>query len=169
MKIGVFILILISNFIYPQTYIAKVIGIKDGDTIEILFENERKVVRLAHIDAPEKKQSFGTKAKQYVSDFCFGKNVKIVIAGRPDRYKRWIAEVFYKNQNLNKELVRNGLAWHFKKYSKNENYTELENIARAKKIGLWQDKNPVAPWDWRKTKKKIIPPKKVGIPVFPKE
>lgn len=153
MKIGVFLLILISNFIYSQTYIAKVIGVKDGDTIEILFEKRPQVVRLAHVDTPEKKQPFGTKAKQFVSDFCFGKTVKIVIAGKPDRYKRWIAEVFYNNQNLNKELVRNGLAWHFKKYSNNPNYAELENIARAKKVGLWQDKSPIAPWEWRKPKK----------------
>lgn len=151
-----FSFILLSCFIYSQTYTAKVIGVKDGDTIEILFENQPQIVRLAHIDAPEKKQPFGTKSKQFVSDFCFGKTVKIVIAGKPDRYRRWIAEVFYKNQNLNKELVRNGLAWHFKKYSKNVNYTDLENIARTKKLGLWQDENPIAPWDWRKPKKKAI-------------
>ncbi|WP_317207943.1 thermonuclease family protein [Chryseobacterium taklimakanense] len=58
--------------------------------------------------------------------------------------------MFYRNQNLNKELLRKGLAWHFKRYSRNSNYAQLEIDARKKKIGLWQDKNPVEPWNWRK-------------------
>ena len=60
------------------------------------------------------------------------------------------------NQNLGKELVRNGLAWHFKRYSKSENYADLEAAARKKKIGLWRDKDPIAPWNWRKSKLKKV-------------
>lgn len=147
------ILLLLSQTLFTQTYQAKIIGVKDGDTVEILYEKKSKTVRLAHIDAPEKNQPYGKKAKQTLSDFCFGKEVKVVIAGKPDRYGRWIAELFHNNQNLNKALVRQGLAWHFTKYSKSENYADLERIARKKKIGLWQDAYPIAPWDWRKRKK----------------
>lgn len=142
--------IIISNFIISQTYTAKVVGVKDGDTVVILWENKPQTVRLAHVDCPEKNQPFGAKAKIFVSDFCFGKTVQIVIAGKPDRNGRWIAEIFYNNQNLGKELVRKGLAWHFKKYSKNLTYAELERTAGKKKAGLWSDPHPVAPWDWRK-------------------
>lgn len=142
------------GFVFSQKITAKVIGVKDGDTVVLLVNGKPQTVRLAHVDCPEKNQAFGSKAKQFVSDFCFGKNVEAVIAGKPDRNGRWIAEIFYKNQNLNKEMVRNGLAWHYKKYSKNQNYAALENIARKKKAGLWQEKNPVAPWEFRNSRRK---------------
>lgn len=143
-------LFLFTQFALAQTTTAKVIGVKDGDTVVLLIEGKPQTVRLAHIDTPEKNQPFGYKAKQFVSGFCFGKEVEAVIAGKPDRNGRWIAEIFYRNQNLNKELLRKGLAWHFKRYSRNSNYAQLETDARKKKIGLWQDKNPVEPWNWRK-------------------
>lgn len=134
---------------FAQTFTAKIIGVKDGDTVVILWENKPQTVRLAHVDCPEKNQPFGAKAKIFVSDFCFGKKVQVVVAGKPNRNGRWIAEIFYNNKNLNKELVRNGLAWHFKKYSKNQNYAQLEREARKNNIGLWQQESPVEPWNWR--------------------
>ena len=71
--------------------------------------------------------------------------------GKKDRYNRIIAEIILQDDtNLNKELVKNGLAWHFKKYSDNQEYSELEISARDKKIGIWSEPNPKAPWDWRK-------------------
>lgn len=154
-----FLFFLTSQLFFPQTFTGKVIGVKDGDTVEVLFADYKsQIIRLAHIDCPEKNQPFGAKAKKFVSDFCFSKQVTVVIAGKPDRNGRWIAEVFYRNQNLGKELVRNGLAWHFKKYSHNQNYAELERIARKKRMGLWHEENPVEPWKWRNTriKKKNI-------------
>ena len=150
-----FLFLIFSNIVISQTYTAKIIGVKDGDTVDILLEgNKKQTVRLAHVDTPEKNQPYGQKAKKFVSDFCFGKTVQVVIAGRPDRNGRWIAEIFYQNKNLGKDLVRNGLAWHYKKYSKNSNYAELEIAARKKKKGLWVEKNPVEPWNWRNYKKK---------------
>lgn len=135
----------------------KVIGVKDGDTFVILVDGKEQTVRFAHIDCPEKKQPFGNKAKQFVSDMCFGTYVKLEIneKNKFDRNKRLIAEIILADgRNLNKELVRNGLAWHFKKYSKSEEYVELENEARNNKIGIWSEPNPIAPWEWRKSKRK---------------
>lgn len=134
----------------------KVIGIKDGDTFVLLIDDKEQVVRFAHIDCPEKKQPFGNKAKQFVSDLCFGTYVTLVYndKNKYDRNKRLIAEVILEDgRNLNKELVKNGLAWHFKKYSDNEEYAQLEIEARSNKIGIWSEPNPIAPWDWRKPKK----------------
>lgn len=134
---------------------AKVVGVKDGDTIVVLLEgNVQETIRLAHVDCPEKKQAFGMRAKQFASDFCFGKTVKIVETARRDRSGRMIALVYVNNKCLNQALVSNGLAWHFKKYSKDMSYDVLEQKARVAKIGLWLDPNPIAPWDWRKSKKK---------------
>ena len=129
----------------------KVIGIKDGDTFVVLIDGKEQVVRLEHIDCPEKKQPFGTKAKQFASDLCFGKNVLLNHNNKYDRSKRLIAEVILINGiNINKELVSNGFAWHFKKYSDNQEYAELEVKARNTQVGIWSEPNPTAPWDWRK-------------------
>ena len=144
------------GFVFSQKITAKVVGVKDGDTFVVLNEKKEIVVRLEHIDAPEKNQPFGNKAKQFASDFCFGKTVVVIGNGKKDRNGRWIGEIFFKNQNLGKELVRNGLAWHFKRYSKSENYADLEAAARKKKVGLWRDKDPIAPWNWRKSKRKKV-------------
>lgn len=138
--------------VFAQTY--KVIGIKDGDTVSLLMDGKEQTVRLAHIDCPEKKQAFGTKAKEMVSDLCFGKMVSVQGDGKLDRNGRMIAELILPNGvNINKTLVKSGLAWHFKKYSKDASYAQLEIEARNKKTGLWKETNPIAPWIWRKMSK----------------
>ena len=137
-----------------QDDLSKVVGVKDGDTIEILNnDNTTQVVRLLDIDCPEKGQPFGKVAKQYCSDLCFGKAVKVVSKGK-DRWGRVLGTVYVDDSIcVNRAMVRAGLAWHFKKYSSNEDYARLEDKARANKVGLWQDPNPTAPWEWRKRKK----------------
>ena len=132
----------------------KVIGIKDGDTVEVLYYQLPIVIRLEHIDAPEKKQAFGTVSKQKLSDLSFGKIVTLVSKGKKGNYDgrgRMIAEIYVNEKTcLNKEMLKAGLAWHYKKYSTNAEYAQLENNARKNKVGLWTDKNPIAPWHFRK-------------------
>ncbi|MNU13518.1 Thermonuclease precursor [compost metagenome] len=150
-----FLLFLFPIIIFSQNKSYKVIGIKDGDTVEILMDGKPQVVRLSHIDCPEKKQPFGNNAKQFASDLCFGKKVKLSTGWKKDRNKRLLAEIILSNgKNLNKELVKNGFAWHYKKYSKDNSYDDLEKQARKLKLGLWNDKIPTAPWEWRKSRKK---------------
>jgi endonuclease YncB( thermonuclease family) len=135
-----------------QTFVAKVIRIIDGDTMEVLYENTPIKIRLAHIDCPEKrgKQPFGNNAKIALSDLCFGQEVT-VYGENYDRYKRLIAVIVNdKKQIVNQELVKQGMAWHFKKYSTDLLYDKLEYQARKNKLGLWQDPNPTPPWNWRK-------------------
>ncbi|MCX8532249.1 thermonuclease family protein [Chryseobacterium luquanense] len=152
------ILLFFPLILFSQTKTYKVIGVKDGDTVELLMNGKPQVVRLSNIDCPEKKQPFGNNAKQFVSDLCFGKMVKISTDNKKDRNKRLIAEIILSNgKNINKELVKNGLAWHFKRYSKDNSYDILEKQAQKLKLGLWKDKNPIAPWDWRKSRKSTSP------------
>lgn len=139
------------------TFNAKVIRIMDGDTMEVLYQNTPVKIRLAHIDCPEKRRSqpFGNNAKQALSDLCFGQSVTIY-GHKYDRYKRLIAVVKnQKKQILNQEMIRQGMAWHYKKYSTDAAYAQLEIMARKNKVGLWHDANPIAPWDWRKPKPKL--------------
>lgn len=133
----------------------KVTGVKDGDTFVLLMDGKQQAVRFAHIDCPEKGQPYGNRAKKFVSDLCFASFVSLIQHGEYDRNKRLIAEVILPDgRNLNKELVRHGLAWHFKKYSTDKEYAQLETLARSRRIGLWSDPNPVAPWLWRKQMRK---------------
>ncbi|MDQ0478072.1 thermonuclease family protein [Chryseobacterium sp. MDT2-18] len=132
----------------------KVIGVKDGDTVEVLYYQLPMVIRLEHIDAPEKKQAFGTVSKQKLSELCFGKNVTLISKGKKGNYDgrgRMIAEIYVNDKICaNKEMVKSGLAWHYKKYSKSGEYAQLENMARKNRVGLWADKSVTAPWDFRK-------------------
>jgi micrococcal nuclease len=142
-----------QNLKLPKIFQGKVIAVKDGDTIEVLYENNALTIRLAHIDCPEikKHQPFGQAAKKFTSNICFGQLVTVENEGKFDRYKRCIAVIINdKNENVNKALVKAGLAWHFLKYSTDTAYDKLEAIARQSKVGLWADENPTPPWQWRK-------------------
>lgn len=130
---------------------AKVVKIIDGDTIKILTpEREQIKVRLCGIDAPEKKQPYGTAAKRYLADLIAGKTVQIEERGK-DRYKRVLGIVYFDGKDVNEILVLNGYAWAFTKYSKI--YESQERQARSKGLGLWRDKNPIKPEVWRKVYK----------------
>ncbi len=139
-----------SNLVFS----ARVIRILDGDTMEVLYDEHPVKIRLAHIDSPEKRRSqpFGKAAKQALSNLCFGQ-VVMVQGQKYDRYKRLIAVVVNdKNQVINQEMIKQGMAWHFKKYSSDPVYAQLEITARKNKVGLWQDSIAVAPWEWREMK-----------------
>ena len=133
----------------------KVIAITDGDTFKLLTQDSIvHRIRVASIDCPEKKQPFSKRAKQFTSDAIFGKNVEVEIQSK-DRYGRIIGKVGYNESfDLSEELLKHGYAWHYVKYSKDMLLQGLEQEARVKKVGLWQDKNAIPPWEWRAHKKK---------------
>ena len=162
-KIFFLFLLFLSNSLIPGTFHLqqnqvflkmKIIGVKDGDTVEGLYYQFPINIRLEHIDAPEKRQPFGTKSKEKLSDLCFGKNVTIISNGRNGNYDsrgRLISEIILEDgTNVNKEMVKSGLAWHYKKYSSNLEYARLEELAMKNKVGLWSDPNAVSPWSYRK-------------------
>jgi micrococcal nuclease len=151
-KIIIYALLVLSICdLHAQTLLTgKVIGVRDGDTVEVLDDqNKTTILRLAEVDCPEKKQPFGNAAKQFTSHMVYRKNVSYIITNK-DRYGRSVAKVYYKNKYLSAELIKNGMGWHYKKYSRSRDVAMLEEKARAKKIGLWVDAYAVAPWDWRK-------------------
>jgi endonuclease YncB( thermonuclease family) len=64
-----------------------------------------------------------------------------------------VAKVYFNNKYLSAEIIKNGMGWQYKKYSKSKELAKLEQHARSKKIGLWADPNPIYPSEWRKAKK----------------
>lgn len=132
-----------------ETITGKVVGVSDGDTIVLLLSNNTEIkVRLEGIDCPEKKQDFGERAKQATASMCWSKDVRIMKSGE-DKYGRTLGFVYVGDVCVNEELLKLGLAWHYKKYNSDKHYAQLEQTARDGKIGLWSQPNPEAPWDFR--------------------
>jgi micrococcal nuclease len=126
---------------------AHVVRVKDGDTIVVLHEGKRLDVRLEGIDCPESGQAFGQRAKQATSGLAQGKTLRVPPTGT-DKYGRTLANITLPDgRNLSQELVRQGYAWWFRKYSTDQTLAKLEAEARQKRIGLWADPNPMPPWD----------------------
>lgn len=141
---------IITNPKYENKISGKAVKIADGDTFTLLFNNGFEVrVRLDGIDTPEKRQSFSGVAKKALSNLIFKKQVEVYY-NKKDGYGRVLGEIHINGLIVNQELLRQGLAWHYIKYSDDEHLALLEKIARENKIGLWQDPNPIAPWNFRK-------------------
>lgn len=128
---------------------AKVVGISDGDTLTVLKDRAQIKVRLEGIDAPEKGQAFGAKAKTALSDLVASKIVSVHETGT-DKYGRTLARVIVDGEDVSATLVTKGMAWHFKEYSTDDTLAELEEKARAEKVGLWAESNALPPWEFRK-------------------
>ena len=109
-------------------------------------------MRLAEIDAPEKKQAFGQKSKKALSDMVYLRDVRLSLKGQ-DRYQRTLAIVYYQDKNINLEMVKQGMAWAYKQYSHDPIYLQAQENAQAKRIGLWADNNPIEPSQWRRQEK----------------
>lgn len=132
----------------------KVVSIADGDTITVLDQNKKQnKVRLNGIDAPEKKQAFGAKSKARLGELVAGKDV-VVEWKEKDKYGRIVGQVHQGPLDVNLQMVKEGMAWHYKKYSKSAELGRAEAEAKAGKKGLWADPNPVPPWEFRKVEKK---------------
>ena len=129
---------------------SKVVSIADGDTLTVLaFNNKRIRIRLSGIDTPEKSQDFGTEAKQALFFKIFDKTVRIKSHGK-DRYGRTLGDIYLGDRWINLEMVSEGYAWHYKKYSKDQYLAQAELNARKVRKGLWADSNSIPPWEYRR-------------------
>lgn len=137
----------------------RVVKVTDGDTIDLLVDGKAVRIRLSHIDAPEKRngQPYWRASRNRLGELCEGQEIVVKGQNELDRYKRFLGELYtIEGVNINKVLVAEGLAWHYKAYSDQEIYSELEFKAKKHRLGLWKEKNPIAPWEWRKLKKDEI-------------
>ena len=131
----------------------KVVNVADGDTVTVLdAEKVQHKIRLQGIDAPEKSQAFGTKSKERLSEKIGEKEV-VVKWKEKDRYGRVLGEIYLGDRHINLEMVQDGFAWHYKQYSKSKELAQAQDEARNAKNGLWADKEPVPPWEFRRMRK----------------
>ncbi len=148
--------VLLALLIIPSTalaagFSARVIGVVDGDTIEVLRNERRERIELHGIDCPERGQPYGKRAAQATSDLIVGKQVEIVKRGT-DRDKHIVADVLLQDgRNLNQSLVLNGWCWWSRQYAANDlALQQAEEVAKVTKKGLWADPDPVPPWLYRR-------------------
>lgn len=128
---------------------SKVIAVLDGDTVLIRHGGGMLKVRLVDIDAPEKDQPFGASSQRSLANMVLGKQVKFVSQAM-DVYGRMIARLSVQGVEINAEQIRLGMAWEYSHYHSNHELIALEAEARAMPRGLWAQRAPTPPWEWRK-------------------
>lgn len=141
-----------------ETIAGRVVGVSDGDTLTVLnSSNQQFKIRLSGIDAPEKRQPFGSRAKDSLREMVFNKQV-VVESSKQDRYGRKVGKVRQDGMDVNLEQVKKGMAWHYTAYAKEqtsgdrETYANAEAEAKAQRRGLWRERAASAPWEFRRLK-----------------
>jgi endonuclease YncB( thermonuclease family) len=143
-----------------------VVAVADGDTLTVTDAAQHShKIRLSAIDAPERRQPYGERARQHLVRLAHGKSV-LVDWHKRERYGRIVGRVLLRDcapagcayaTDLAVEQLRVGLAWHFLRYASEQplaerlHYAAVEREARARLEGLWQEREPVPPWLFRKT------------------
>lgn len=155
-RIITILVLVLACAVHAETVTGQVVGVTDGDTITVLDADKvQHKIRLAGIDAPEKKQAFGNRSKESLSDLVFDKTVNVETDKR-DRYRREIGKVLVNGRDVNLVQVERGMAWFYRQYQREQSpndrklYEAAEDTAKAGKLGLWRDTDPVPPWEWRK-------------------
>ena len=155
MRYGIFALLLACNGLGAETISGRIVAISDGDTVTLLDSaKQQHKIRLAGIDAPEKKQPFGQRSKEHLSDLVFGKVVEADCV-KVDRYKREVCKIIVNGTDANLQQVKAGMAWWYRSYAKDQSkvdrsaYAAAEQEAKDAKRGLWSDAEATAPWEWR--------------------
>jgi len=143
-------------YAHADTINGQVVKVADGDTITILDgQGQKHRIRLAGIDAPEMNQPYGFSSHNNLRSLVAGRFVMVEYEKR-DRYKRIVGKVLVDGLDVCLEQVKAGLAWHYKFYQREQSqqdrrlYTEHENDAQLKLLGLWADSEPMPPWEWRR-------------------
>ena len=156
LAVGLLVLLLANTVFGQQSVIhGRVVGVTDGDTLKILVAGQELLrVRIAFCDAPEKRQAFGTRAKQAMSELAFGKEIELR-RHAIDRYGRTVAQVFVDGKDVGLEMLRQGFAWVYDRYITDastevqETYRKAQEEAKAERRGLWSDPNSIPPWIFR--------------------
>ena len=141
--------------VQADTLMGRVVSVADGDTITVLDDtNTQHKIRLTGIDAPEKRQAFGNVSRQSLADMVAGQSVAVEWV-KADRYGRKLGKVLLAGLDCNLVQVKRGLAWHYKQYQREQSPTDQQSYAaaeieaRAAKLGLWRDADPMPPWEFR--------------------
>ena len=150
---------MIARGVSAETLYGRVVGVADGDTLTLLDrDNRQHKIRISGIDAPEKGQPFGEVSRQNLARLVFDRNVRAECY-KEDRYRRQVCRLFDGSRDVALAQLDAGLAWWFRRYAAEQppqeraEYASAEDRARADAVGLWRDRDPVPPWEWRNVRK----------------
>ena len=144
-------LLLVAHPALAETLSGRVVAIADGDTLTVLTEAREQVrVRLSEIDTPERRQPYGQRSRERLSELAVGKQVRVAVRDK-DRYGRTVGRVWADGVDVNAVMVRDGAAWVYRRYSQDEGLRRAEDEARAARRGLWglPEAERTPPWEWR--------------------
>lgn len=134
----------------------RVVSIADGDTLTLLDSaRQQHKIRVSGIDAPEKVQAFGQRSRSNLGALAFDREASAECR-KTDRYGCSICVVRVNGKDVGLEQIRAGMAWWYRQYAKDqtaqerEDYEQADFEAKSHRVGLWADKNPVEPWNWRR-------------------
>ena len=152
----VLVITLLATISRAEMISGLVVQVANGDTITVLDAQMRQhKIRLAGIDAPEKAQAFGRRSQESLAELVANRSV-IVETHKRDRYERFVGKVLVEGRDINVEQIRRGLAWFYRQYERElsardqQSYARAEEEARSFRAGLWADKQPIPPWDFRR-------------------
>lgn len=149
------VLLATTWFVQAEVISGKVVRVADGDTITVLDSlMQQHKIRLSGIDAPERRQAFGQRSREFLASLVASQDVEVE-TDKTDKYGRSVGKVLLKGRDVNLAVVSAGLAWHYKQYEGEQSpsdrmlYANAEQEARDLRKGLWSDMAPEAPWEWR--------------------
>jgi endonuclease YncB( thermonuclease family) len=142
-----------------ETLSGRIVGIRDGDTVTLLDATRQPhTIRLSGIDAPERRQAFGNVSRQHLAGLVFGREV-VADCPKTDRYGRSLCKIKRGGVDANLAQIEAGMAWHYTAYARDQpcedraRYAAAEDRARKEARGVWSDKAPQAPWEFRRVRR----------------
>ena len=160
MRLTILALLLFSFGVNADLLNGRVVKVTDGDTITVLDNsNIQHKIRLSGIDAPEMNQAYGERSRLALAYAVAGGHV-LIDWNKRDRWNRIVGKVLVNNKDINLQQVQEGMAWHYKKYEREQDaadralYAHAEDEAQRNKIGLWRNHIAVPPWEFRKLAKR---------------
>jgi len=157
-SVALFVLLLQAPAVHAVEWVGTVVGIADGDTLTLLDDGKTPHrIRLDGIDAPERTQDHGQRARQSLAGMAHGRRA-VAACPKTDRYGRAVCRVTVDGVDVGLEQIRRGLAWHYVKYANEQSpadrvrYAGAEEQARITRLGLWSTSAAVPPWDFRRDK-----------------
>jgi endonuclease YncB( thermonuclease family) len=132
----------------------RAVRIFDGDSLIVLMADGRELeVRLFGIDAPERRQPWSKRSRKALTALVRDRQVRLA-AVTEDAYGRTVAVAYRLPDGLdvNREMIRRGDAWVYRRYTRDPELIALEEAAREAGRGLWglPEKERMPPWEWRR-------------------
>lgn len=148
---AVLTVLLCAGAAQPHTHLTGwIVHVADGDTFTLETARGELRVRLADVDAPERGQPYGRRAREVAGALVMGRRVEAIVVDR-DRYGRAVARLTVNGQDVGAALVRAGAAWVYRRYTSDPQLIAIEAEARARQRGLWRlpARERIPPWQWR--------------------